>query len=296
MNNFKYDVEHALSIYARSFFMLPASYIYDKDVIKEHEDVIRRCHIYIIGYLPKTKLVKIQEILGQVIFDYEIGSQKQNLRLPLPPGCKLAMNDGWYYAENDQGDKFSIPDKAINSFLKKYSEFDVRYIGQAYGKDGSRNALDRLIKHETLQKIALTSVPEDKVLSLLLLEIEPSTQLVTVMNPHAKNIDDGSRIRAGLDKLFNTTEAERISLYEASLIRYFYPQFNKEFKDSFPSTRLKVLQDCYDKDFSLIVAEINIDELPFQLCSEKIPAQYYHLAKHDLHQEEERKAFFYSTT
>lgn len=38
--------------------------------------------------------------------------------------------------------------------------FDIQYIGQAYGKSGSRNALDRLRKHETVQKIALQGVPE----------------------------------------------------------------------------------------------------------------------------------------
>lgn len=296
MNNAKFDVEHALSMYARSFCTLPASYIYDKEVVKKYEEVINSCHIYIIGYLQKVRLKEVKEVSGHVILDYDFGSHKKNLMIPLPPDCKLVCNDGFYYAENPQGDKFTIPEETTNSFLREHREFDVRYVGQAYGKDGSRNSLDRLLKHETLQRIALTSVPEGKVLSLLLLEIEPSTQLVTVMNPHAKNKDDGSRIQAGLDKLFNTTEAERVSLYEASLIRYFYPQFNKEFKDSFPSTRLKILQDCYDKDFSLIVAEISIDELPFQLCSEKIPAKYHHFAKHDLHQEEERKAFFYSTT
>ncbi|WP_238028032.1 MULTISPECIES: hypothetical protein [unclassified Photobacterium] len=115
------------------------------------------------------------------------------------------------------------------------------------------------------------------------------------MNPFAKNKDnDGLRIKAGLDKLFNTTEQERISLFEAALIRYFYPQFNKEFKDSFPSTNLKVLQDCYKKDFSAVFAEIFIDELPFKLRSEKVGVSHYHCAKHNLHIEKEREAFFYS--
>jgi hypothetical protein len=81
-------------------------------------------------------------------------------------------------------------------------------------------------------------------------------------------------------------------LFEAAFIRYFSPQFNKEFKNSFPSTNLKVLEDCYDKDFSAVFAEINIDGLPFQLCSESISAKHYHFAKHDLHKEKDRKAFF----
>ncbi len=100
------------------------------------------------------------------------------------------------------------------------------------------------------------------------------------MNPYAQNTEDGpSRIRQGLDKLYNTSEAERISLYEAALIRYFYPDFNKEFKDSFPSTNLKILQDCYEKDFAAVIAEICIDELPFHLWSSSVPPKLHHLAK-----------------
>jgi hypothetical protein len=113
------------------------------------------------------------------------------------------------------------------------------------------------------------------------------------MNPYARNKDDdGTRIRSGLDKLFNTTEAERISLYEAALIRYFYPEFNKEFKDSFPSTNLKILQDCYKKDFSAVIAEICIDQLPFLLFSSEVKPSLYHIAKHDLHDDKSRRAFF----
>ena len=117
---------------------------------------------------------------------------------------------------------------------------------------------------------------------------------MSFFNPHAENKDkEGTRIKAGLDKLFDTDEAERITLYEAALIRYFEPEFNKEFKKSFPSTQLKVLEDCYDKDFSAVVAEICIDDLPFLIGSETVAPAQYHIAKHDLHDEDERKAFFY---
>ena len=133
---------------------------------------------------------------------------------------------------------------------------------------GSRNALDRLKKHETLQRIAVKGIPDSYKLTILMLAIEPGNRLVTMFNPRAKDMSQGSeRIKKGLDKLFDTNEAERTTLYEASLIRYFQPPFNKEFKNSFPSTNMKVLADCYDKDFATLVAEICIDELPFKLFS-----------------------------
>src|SRR3546814_14435504 len=92
--------------------------------------------------------------------------------------------------------------------------------------------------------------------------------MITFMNPWAENKKDGSaRISAGLDKLFGTSDAERVTLYEASLIRYFQPPFNKEFKESFPSTNLTVLADCYDKDFSALISSICIDALQFKMTS-----------------------------
>jgi hypothetical protein len=291
------DVEHALSLYANSYCTLPAKFIYDKELIKQYEGVIKTCHIYMIGYLPKIELKGIDQIdqIGQEIhMEYSLEGKTRTLVLPLPVGTNLVYDDEFgYFSENEKGEKYSIPDGAINNYLAKYSKFDVCYIGQAYGTDGTRNALDRLLKHETLQKISLTGTPEGCELSLLLLEVKSSNKLITALNPFAETKDnDGSRVKAGLDKLYSTTEQERISLFEASFIRYFSPQFNKEFKNSFPSTNLKVLQDCYDKDFSAVFAEICFDELPFQLCSESIEAKYDHIAKHDLHKEKDRKAFF----
>lgn len=117
--------------------------------------------------------------------------------------------------------------------------------------------------------------------------------MCTLYNPYAKIKDENSsRIKSGLDKLYETTELERISLYEAAFIRYFSPEFNKEFKNSFPSTNLKILQDCYKKDFSAVIAEIYIDILPFKLFSESVESSFYHIANFNLHEDSARRVFF----
>lgn len=172
-------------------------------------------------------------------------------------------------------------------------DFNILYIGQAYGADGSRNAIDRLKRHETLQKISLQGVPEGFDLQLLLINVQPTTQLITFFNPFAENKDDGDeRIEAGLEKLFGTDEKERVSLFEAAFIRYFRPPFNEKFKDSFPSTNMSILKQCYKKDFSAVIAEIGLTDLPFALFSKARARQDHHIAAYDLHTEEERKVFF----
>lgn len=291
-----FDVEHALSMYASGFCTLPAETIYDKDALSPLMPTIESCHIYLIGFVPKIEMTEVQQEDGKLRMDFIILGNNYSLDYQMPEGFSLKQKGEYFYLENKMGERRWPDNNYTQTLLSLRSgivDFDVKYIGQAYGQDGSKHALDRLLKHETLQKIAIRGVPDGYKLTVLLLSVQPNNQLFTVFNPFAKNRDDdGSRVKAGLDKLFNTNEQERIALYEASLIRYFYPEYNKEFKDSFPSTNLKVLRDCYEKDFSAIVAEICIDELPFVLKSEAVGRDAYHIIRHDLHEARERRMFF----
>ena len=293
-----FDIEHALSMYAISYCTLPAEGLYDQDKLKEFKSVIDKCHIYIIGYLPAVKFITANQKEQILTTTYSVLGKDYTLEWELPSGFTFHIEDNLYYVENTFGQKSWPSEEEIMLRLKQKANiinFEVKYIGQSYGKDGSRNAVDRLLKHETLQRISLKGIPDEHILTLMLIEVQPDTQMFTLINPWAENKDeDGTRIKAGLDKLYGTTEKERIALYEAALIRYFYPDFNKEFKNSFPSTNLKVLQDCYDKDFASVIAEICIDDLPFKLYSKTRAAENFHIAKHDLHNDEARTMFFKS--
>lgn len=292
-----FDIEHALLMYAKSTVTIPAFLIYENDQIAPMLDQIRHCHIYMIGTIPKLPLLGAKQEGPELITRVGVAGKRYVLRWPMPPGATLKSDaESGCYVEDAAGSRWFPGGATVSKRLSvEYDAvgFDVLYIGQAFGEDGSRNALDRLRKHETLQKIALQGIPDDYQLTILMLVVEPSHQLITMINPWAKNKTQSSeRINKGLDKLFGTNEAERTTLYEASLIRYFQPPFNKEFKNSFPSTNMKLLAECYDKDFSAIVAEINLDELPFKLFSAAAPRAGVHIAKHDLHNDEARRVFF----
>jgi hypothetical protein len=231
-----------------------------------------------------------------LFFKLSVFGEYYEISFDIPSGAILKCENGGYYVLTKGGERVFPNMTAVQ--LKLHAEgvrlgFEVKYIGQAYGKDGSRNALDRLLKHETLQKISLSGVKDGYRLDVLLLEIQPDNRIITLFNPFALNQEDTSaRIENGSAKLFDTSEIERITLYEASMIRYFQPKYNREFKDSFPSTNMKVLKDCYDKDFSAVVAEICIDDLPFDLFSEFIEMAPYHVVRHNLHEGREREMFF----
>ncbi|KQW36829.1 hypothetical protein ASC76_19620 [Rhizobacter sp. Root404] len=294
----QYDIEHALMLHADSFVVMPAAAIYEKERLEEFEEVSKKCHIYLIGLTPRVFLEEVEQAGQMALIKFKVGDNPVVVKSRLPEGSTLVKEDQLFRVLGKDGEEHGIDDVDMAQAIKQVHpvHFDVLYIGQAYGKAGERAALDRLEKHETLQKISLQiGAPPGKQLTVLLLEVISANRMLTMFNPFAKDLSSGTeRIRAGIDKLYGTTEKERVALYEASLIRYFQPRYNKDFKDSFPSTDMKVLKDCYDKDFSSIIAEINFDDLPWDLKSEQVPAAQSHIAKHSLHTAEERSMFFSS--
>lgn len=290
--NQRFDVEHALNMYVTDFVLMPAQAIYDNELLEPYVTRLPSCHIYMIGLVPKIEKVSSINEGGDLVTVYEIGGEQKKLFWKLPDGCVFEQQDADFCVPKYEGRIVYPAEDMEMAQLKKEIAFEVLYVGQGYGKEGSRSALDRLKKHETLQKIAVENRNPAKVLQLLLLEIEPANRVLTVINPAAADLSSGEeRLKNGLDKVDSTTAAEKITLYEASLIRYFEPKYNKEFKESFPSTKYQVLKDCYDKDLSAIVAELCNDELP-PIGSAKIAATNSHMIVHNLHTDKDRRAFF----
>lgn len=290
-----FEIEHALDIFAYSYVHFPAQELYNPDLVGMHGETIKKCHIYLIGYVPVVRLEGAEQVDSFLITRFTVGGLPQQLKWPLPPKVSLKREGESFWVEDDQGRRM-FPGMEASIFRLNADNpilFDIQYIGQAYGEDGSRNALDRLTKHEMLQRIALTPPPENQRLEVVMLEVQPNTRMMTIFNPWAVERDnDGSRITAALDSLFNTTEAQQVSLYEAALIRYFQPTYNKTFKNSFPSTNLKVLQECYAKDMAGVIAEFCFDEFPFYLKSSEVQERSYHIAAFNIHGKEERDIFF----
>lgn len=290
--NGRFDVEHALVMHASNFILMPVEAIYDSGMRATFTERLSNCHIYLIGFTPRIESVDAKNVDGDLITSYEISGHSETLRWGLPGGCTFKTNENGFTVPYHSGRMVYPSEQQEQERLQKFQLFEVLYVGQAYGKDGSRAALDRLESHETLQKIVIQNRSSPHRISLLLLEVEPAA-LATQINPRAADQSSGDeRIHLGLDKLDSTTEEEKTTLYEASLIRYFEPKYNKEFKDSFPSTRQKVLEDCYLKDLSTIVAELNHDDLPI-VFTIKTGGKRKHFIKHDLHRDEDRKAFFF---
>lgn len=296
MSKMRFDTENVLNLFAEANIILDAQQLYDDEFHKQYAAAAEDHHIYMIGFTPLIKFEGATQQDDVGFFKYTIDDVVYELPIELPAGAFVKNDNGTYILLPD-GRKVFPSSKTIEMALSaRYGglDFHVLYVGQSYGKDGSRNALVRLEKHETLQKIAINGIPEGKRLSILLVKIMQGTRVITYFNPFAKEKDvNGDRLDMGFDKLYGTNEAERTTLYEASFIRYFQPKYNKIFRDSFPSTNMKTLADCYEKDIQSIAAEFNFDDFGFHLCSEAVPKSQYHVASHNLHAAEDRKFFFF---
>ncbi len=53
LDNPLFDVEHALSLYANSYCIIPAEYIYDKSVLDSMIDVIKNVTFTLLGFNQK---------------------------------------------------------------------------------------------------------------------------------------------------------------------------------------------------------------------------------------------------
>lgn len=112
-------------------------------------------------------------------------------------------------------------------------ELHVLYIGKAFGRKERRYARERLLNHESLQKI-LSDVNCNKLnmdIKLLLIKMKEFKVLTTLNQFSSNNMDNDFIDFNKLNEFPN--EEEFINLIEASLINKFKPKYNKEFTKGF---------------------------------------------------------------
>lgn len=206
--------------------------------------------------------------------------------------------------ENSAGDEAKV---SLSLFLcstcQKIKDLDISeiinmevvYIGQSFSKNENRTILDRLSKHETIQKIlASLSVQEpDSELFLFLFRYAQAQYILKVDGSEIPQVDDEVD-SAHIERVINHSfsDSQQTSITEAGLIRYFQPEFNKIYKESFPSTNLEILRSCYQLDLCSVAVTVAAAEFGVNFFSAKVKPSLYHVANFDLHSPKLRKGFF----
>ena len=280
----------------------------------QEQDVANNCHIYVIGKTPVISYCKESfkyengVLSGKIIYRIEgvLRERGFSFEIPLLDGATEVTLSAYPHREiltlDEDGNEIRhLPASIIcmgsgwHLENTELSDIEVLYVGQAFG-DGTRTAFDRLKSHSTLQKIlaqAQYESPEYEV-QILTFEYAPY-RIISQMDGRAGNVisdyRDMDRFRSIIKNRLSVRE--QICLVEAGLIRYFQPRYNEIYKENFPSDTHKILESCYDLDFSGLIVEINTEELRFRLFSPTVKANHHHICKVDLLDSEKRWGFFH---
>lgn len=141
-------------------------------------------------------------------------------------------------------------------------EFEVLYIGQAYGQHGERTAFNRLSSHSTLQKILTDcqSKYSDRHIYILLLEFTPVLNMVLDGLSKKYTMSEAESDKHMNDVLSNLPEEQQIiNITEASIINFFKPEYNINFIENFPNKSHKGYKQYFDLDYNCLTVEIDLE-------------------------------------
>ncbi len=256
---------------------------------------INPCNIYFILKRPRLSLDKnyfIQEsefVELKYYIHVEDRKEERFLRIRIPPNTDIIRLESCYPYNYF---KLLFPDGNIGNFKlsalvdriqqqfhieEPLLDFEVLYIGQAFGDDGKRTAIDRLSSHSTLQKIyseAIQRNPDSEIWLMLANFLEQNIGVLDgrFIMPEENMNEDLIRFTNFMNPTnSNFTDKQKINFTEAGLIQMFMPPYNKEFKGTFPNPSHNSYDECYKLGVNGIVIETDLTGWRRWLYSEYLP-------------------------
>ena len=269
-------------------------------------------HIYIIGrrpkiiFYPKEFVFTSKIVHGVFGINYKGLEKKISFNVPnFTEDYIVSMECDYpytYYKFKDKHGKIIGHGKTamqLTYMLKRSHpilDLEVLYIGQAYGKDGKRTAIDRLKSHSTLQSIYAESITQspDMDIWIMLLEFEELSMAMIDgrKDQEFQTTDEEDTAHTKKCLSFNMSEKQKINFTEAALIKYFQPKYNSTYKNIFPNPAHSSYSECYDIEINQVIVEIQTDDIKTRLFSDKVNPCDFHFAQFDLYSPEDRKSMF----
>lgn len=317
MANRKYQTEFGLHMFASNPLVCQAD-DFERSWFREAA-AQNPCHVYMICSRPRI-------IFDLESFTFNKGLMKGRLQIQRPGG----VTDVWFETPTEHTDTsrlqspyphtqlhFLDENGAMKMGVKAQCFFQIMalerqllnpkdatglhlkvlYVGQAYGTDGSRQATDRLMHHETLQKVYAEIISREphKEVWLALLSFQSPLLLMNIEGREGVTFEaDANDDKTHVHDITHSELSwhQQINFAEASLIRYFQPKYNKEFKDTFPSPAHKTYAKCYDLDLNAVSIELQTGETLHHFYSDEVAPNWVHLKTYPLHSKDLRKSMF----
>lgn len=280
---YKYASEFAVSMYLHTYQILQQTELKSFGKIQTVFTENNPCNIYFILRRPKLSIDSNYCIKGTNYYELKYFIHEQDKRHERIFRVKINTDEYDFHTQYPYN-YFSLVNKNNSNLNRHYKlavivdtihrksnsietllDFEVLYIGQAYGQDGKRTAIDRLDAHSTLQKIyseAMQRNPDSEIWILLASFLQKN---ISVMNgiismPQSNEKEDYNRWMNFNNGENPFSEKQKINFTEAALIKTFLPQYNKEYKDTFPNPDHSSYSECYSLDLNAIVVEMDMSE------------------------------------
>lgn len=316
--DYKFGTEGILSMYLDTYQLILGADLesYSKVENETFSDK-NPCHIYFILKRPKVTInpdsfkSKGKEVKFDFIIHQQDGYGVVNLGAEFPMAkSKLELITEYPYnlfaiTEKQKTHLVARPSTLIdnheisNNIDPEILNYEVLYIGQAYGKNGKRTALKRLFAHETLQKIythSLTQNPESDIW-IMLTSFSQVNMLLSIGNNDAvPKIKTDKRNKNLIEhffenKGFKISEHQKINFTEAALIKYFEPAYNLDYKKNFPDKKHKSYSECYKLNIRALNIELDTSEHIRNIFSKKAGSKNNHSAMFNFENDSERISF-----
>lgn len=287
----------------------PADLYRSADMVKEQFQQLEDYHLYFVCQRPRVRVLHARmEAAASITLTVatRLGETERVISFPLPPTATVVdllpeKNGATYrFRMLDGRETGEYPIESLIGLapegIPELSDLEVVYIGQAFGSEKNRSAFDRLLAHSTLQRVLAEQAQTAWWMeSVLVLFSCPSTPRLVVKtdgrhSPLATGEADWSRFSSIREQPLSA--AQLVTIAEASLIRYFQPQYNKHYVGEYPTSNLRHLADAYRLDYNAIVTEIDTEFAKVTIRSPSVIAADHHVAQFDLHDPRDRLSFF----
>lgn len=278
------------------------------------QSVLDEASIYFLCTKPRIRIEpdSIQRVSGdlhfELVLDTKNGRRSEQKTIPgffdfVSEVETVRVHDTLSFyieliAENgDESINFPVEKFVAYSSFPGFNIFDyeILYVGQSQVGKSSGNIVSRLRNHSSLQTILADLHANSPYLEpfIFCFVMDPPRYAMHMDPFQLTETTDDEDMQHILHAYFNPpSEAQVTSVAEAAYIRFFRPAYNRLLKDSFPSTDLKLLQTCYDLDFSALTVEVNTADLESRVFSGFQEPRYHHIASFDLYSPHKRKSFF----
>ena len=270
----------------------------DSDEVKKEFNEDYPCHIYFVCRRPRVIIIpdkcSFEKDFVNLTFAVQKGFKfhEHNLKLKSQidsSNFKIKSDFPYNWFEIIECNETLVKARSslyYNMHLREYDtdmDIEVLYIGQSFGIDGSRTSPERLKNHSTLQKIyseAIQNNPDYDIWINLLSFERLMINSIDGINKYPKENreQDLKRISTAMTKFMSNSlnEQQIINFTEASLIKYFKPKYNIEYKDKFPNPAHKSYSECYDLDVNCVCFELETDVINTRLFTSHMRPAFEH--------------------